>query len=152
MSSGLRRGTSAPVRPGPLTCSPPLKNGRRRKGTSNMRLETASHSLVLLRLKRSRASLLTLFHIPTPVYHASSSEEMARSTRIQSVLSSHDRLTFPDSAEEQGGLNLRFLLNHSKQFRVGHRVPPRSAKGKACALPRSASGTPHEVGWPRNWF
>ena len=35
---------------------------------------------------------------------------------------------------------------------LGDRVPPRSAKSKACALPRSAFGTPHQVRWPRNWL
>ncbi len=72
------------IRPGPLACSPPFhynQNGRRREGTSNMRLGPASHLLMPPRSKRLRVGC-SLLHILTPIDHGSSSEEMARSTAL----------------------------------------------------------------------
>jgi len=76
-------------------------HGRRRKGASLTVLSSTSGSHLLHRSKRSRVCLLTLFHILMPVYqHRRSTEEMARSTRLDPFPLSNACLIHLYSAEE----------------------------------------------------
>lgn len=90
-SSSLPRVLLCYLSPGRSPCSPPLnQHGRRRESTLTMRLEIASHSLLLSRSKRLRVRLLALTYCYSHLqWIALSSEEMARSAYLQSALSSH---------------------------------------------------------------
>lgn len=126
------------------------KNGRRREGTSNMWLETTSLSIVHSRLKKSRASLHTVpypySHLPWIVLRGDGQEYALTVDPFFARLANFSRQRRRIRWFEPQVLDMPLKTS------VGHRVPPRSAEGKACALPRSAFGTHHEVGWPRNWF